>query len=259
MRVTFLGTGAAANPDREQCSVAVEAEQQTLLFDVSSGTGILRQLCAAGVDNSTIRHVFLSHSHFDHAGGLPPLMLALMECGSPSLTVHGARETLDAVRCSMYDELPGVEQWMGERLAWDIMDSGEVFHVAGKTRVEAVAVDHTVPCLGYVARDNGNSAAFSGDTRFCERLIAASEGCDLLVHEAAATEDMKEWLKMTGHSSARDAACAARDAGARRLVLTHIDRESKYAGDLLEEASSVFDGPLRLAHDLMTITISDRR
>ncbi|HET9200734.1 MAG TPA: MBL fold metallo-hydrolase [Dehalococcoidia bacterium] len=258
MKVTFLGTGAAANPDREQCAIVVQADE-ALLFDVTSGTGILRQLAAANVDLSTIRHVFLSHAHFDHAGGLPPLFLALMDSSSPGLTVHGAPETIDAVRCSIYDELPGVEQWMGSLLTWDKMDSGQTFEVGGKTRVEAVAVDHTVPCLAYVVRDNGSAAVVSGDTRFTENLIKAAEGTDLLIHEAAASAQMADWLQLTGHSSPRDAAITARDAGVKQLILTHIDREGKYAEiGVLGEAAEVYGGQLRMAHDLMAITVNGR-
>jgi ribonuclease Z len=258
MKVTFLGTGAAANPEREQCAIVVQADE-TLLFDVTRGTGVLRQLAAANIDLATIRHVFLSHAHFDHAGGLPPLFLALMDSSSPGLTVHGAPETIDAVRCAIYDQLPGVEQWMGSLLNWDKMESGQTFDVGGKTRVDAVAVDHTVPCLAYVVRDNGSAAVVSGDTRFTENLVKAAEGADLLIHEAAASAEMADWLQLTGHSSPRDAAVTARDAGVRQLILTHIDRECKYAeAGILGEAAQVYSGQLRMAHDLMAVTVNDR-
>jgi ribonuclease BN (tRNA processing enzyme) len=256
MKVTFLGTGAAANPEREQCAIVVQADE-TLLFDVTSGTGILRQLAAANIDVSAVRHVFLSHAHFDHAGGLPPLFLSLMDSDSPGLTVHGAPETIDAVRCSIYDELPGVEQWMGSLLNWDKMEGGQTTEVGARTRVEAVPVDHTVPCLAYVVRDNGSAAVVSGDTRFTESLVKASEGVDLLIHEAAASAEMADWLKMTGHSSPRDAAVTARDAGVKQLILTHIDRDCKYTNcDVIGEASAVYKGQLRIAHDLMTIGVN---
>jgi ribonuclease Z len=70
---------------------------------------------------------------------------------------------------------------------------------------------------------------------------------------------MADWLQLTGHSSPRDAAVTARDAGVRQLILTHIDRECKYAeAGILGEAAQVYSGQLRMAHDLMAVTVNDR-
>ena len=68
---------------------------------------------------------------------------------------------------------------------------------------------------------------------------------------------MADWLQLTGHSSPRDAGITARDAGVKKHVLTHIDRDSKYGEvGVLGEASEVYDGEVRMAHDLMTIGVN---
>jgi ribonuclease Z len=260
MKLTFLGTGAAANPDREQCALAIETGGGTLLFDVTSGTGILRQLASANIDLATLTDVFLSHAHFDHAGGLPPLFLGLMDTTNNGVTVHGGKPTIDAVRCSIYDELPGVEDWMGKRLAWDVMEPGGVFQRPDGATIEAVPVDHSVPGMGYVVRDNGTACVISGDTRYSSTLADAADGCDILVHEAAAASALAEWLQLTGHSSPADAARVATEARVSQLVLTHIDRDFKYADtDPIEEARAIFPGDVSVAHDLLTINLNGRR
>ncbi|MGN6812894.1 MAG: MBL fold metallo-hydrolase, partial [Thermomicrobiales bacterium] len=77
-RITFLGTGDPLNEERAQTSLAVAlAGGETLLLDTSSGTILLHRLAAAGLALSTIRHIFVTHRHFDHAGGLAPLLVAL--------------------------------------------------------------------------------------------------------------------------------------------------------------------------------------
>ena len=62
------------------------------------------------------------------------------------------------------------------------------------------------------------------------------------MHEATfASEERGERAKETGHSTAAEAATVARDAGVRRLVLTHISpRYTRDAPELLEEARAVF-------------------
>jgi ribonuclease Z len=87
----------------------------------------------------------------------------------------------------------------------------------------------------------GRRVVISGDTRPCDGLREVAKEADLLVHEATFSNEDADRAKETGHSTAREAAKVAHDAGARRLVLTHISpRYSREAPELLAEARSVF-------------------
>lgn len=90
----------------------------------------------------------------------------------------------------------------------------------------------------------GRRLVYTGDTRPHEAVIEASRGADLLVHEATFTDSELARARETGHSTAREAAEVARDAGVAQLVLTHISpRYSRDAGEILAEARAVFPGP----------------
>ena len=87
----------------------------------------------------------------------------------------------------------------------------------------------------------GRVMVFSGDTRPTTSLMEAARGADLLIHEATFGHEEGERAQETGHSTAREAAILARDAGVRQLVMTHISaRYNRDAPELLAEAREIF-------------------
>ena len=101
----------------------------------------------------------------------------------------------------------------------------------------------------------GRKLVYTGDTRPHLSVIEASRGADLLVHEATFGGDEMERAQETGHSTAAEAARVALEAGARRLVLTHISsRYSRDAAELLAEARAVFPETV-IARDGMTVDV----
>jgi len=96
----------------------------------------------------------------------------------------------------------------------------------------------------------GRRFVYTGDTRPTEAVIEAATEADLLVHDGTFADDWADRARATGHSTAREAARVASEAGARRLALTHIS--TRYAGDpspIERQAREAFDGEAFVAED----------
>jgi ribonuclease Z len=85
----------------------------------------------------------------------------------------------------------------------------------------------------------GRKVVVSGDTAPCEMARVAAHEAELLVHDGSFADQEAERAAETGHSTARQAAEVARDAGAAMLALVHVS--SRYdVREVLAEAREAF-------------------
>jgi len=84
------------------------------------------------------------------------------------------------------------------------------------------------------------SFAFCSDTGYFTGLPDYVRGVDLLYHEATFDDDHDSLARETGHSTARNAATVALQAGVKQLILGHFSARYKSPETLVEEARQVF-------------------
>lgn len=106
------------------------------------------------------------------------------------------------------------------------------------------------------AARHGRRLVISGDTRPCAALTRAAKDADLLIHESTFSDDEQERAQGTRHSTAREAGRVAHEAGAQRLILTHLSsRHDTDPSKLLVQAREEFKGPVEVAHDGLTVEV----
>lgn len=104
----------------------------------------------------------------------------------------------------------------------------------------------------------GRTVVYSGDTRPCKSILEASRNADVLIHDGSFADEMADWAEESKHSTAGEVAALAKEAGVRRLILTHIS--SRYTDDaepILTDSKKIFENVI-IAEDLMEIEIPYR-
>ncbi len=94
--------------------------------------------------------------------------------------------------------------------------------------------------------------AYITDTAYAPEIIPLIQGSDLLYHEATFAESEAHLAEMTGHSTAKQAATIARDAGVKQLLIGHFSSRYRDPEILVREAREIFP-PTEAAREGMTL------
>ena len=104
------------------------------------------------------------------------------------------------------------------------------------------------------AADAPRSYAYCSDTRYMPELHKQLKGVSTLYHESTYGEDNLQMAQKYNHSTARQAAMVARDAGVGQLVLGHYSSRYEDETVLLNEAREVFEN-VRLSNEMDVINV----
>lgn len=238
MRITVLGAcGGFPEPGGACSGFLVEHDGFRLVLDLGYATmpRLTRLVDAADVDA-----VAISHGHPDHCADLNPLLRAraLRDDPAPPLPLFAPPGALDAVLAL---DRPGM---LAGAYRLTEVAPGTGF-TAGPFTATTRALPHFVPDLGLRLTAGARTLAYTGDCGPDPAVIELSREADLLIAEATYPDEV------TGAdarylSSARDAGRQAAEAGAGRLLLTHLWPGSDQARSLAA-ARSGYSGPLDVA------------
>ncbi len=218
--ITFLGTEAASlSPQSATSAYWVDIQKCGILVD--AGIGVLGQVRKAGYNPEDIDLILITHWHIDHFAGLPQLLKARTR-DNPQI-IYGPTMPLSA---RIYLRL-----FFGSLGTTLEVVSGDFSRIYGQVRIQAIPNLHGVGSYGWaISEEPGGGKAktrkivISGDTRPAESVFNLARGTDLLVHEATYLDRDAGTAIRHHHSTAREAAELAFQAGAGALALTHIPR-----------------------------------
>jgi len=186
-----------------ECRTCGFLVNETCMLDAGSVSAGLFE-----AEQDKIRHVLLSHAHFDHIKGLPLLADNLVGRNLPHgpVQVRALPEVLDDLRRHIFNDaifpdftrLPTPDTAL---LAYRPFDDEKTFAFDG-LEVTAVRVDHTVPATGFIIREGDAALLYSGDTSETRRIweVAAKEPrLKAAFIETSFPNDCHELAKVSGH------------------------------------------------------------
>jgi ribonuclease BN (tRNA processing enzyme) len=243
LTLTILGASPAAPNPGGACSGYLLREGETaVLMDCGPGTAGRIPL---HVPVNSLRAAAISHLHPDHYFDLVQVYYMLK---------FGERRPAElSPRVPLFMPPGGrdfLRSW-GKLVADCETDVGGLpftFHA-----VQHYIMSHAMR----VQSSSGAVLAFSSDVAPCPQLIETALNADLFLCESAMLDGSQDEQNpaLRGHMSAAEAGAAAREAGARRLLLTHYRSGEKYDAHHLAAARGTFDGPVDLAREGQTYVV----
>ena len=100
----------------------------------------------------------------------------------------------------------------------------------------------------------GHRIAYCLDTRPCPEAAELARNTDLLFYDSTLAAGAEAEAADKGHSTSRQAAVLAKEAGAKRLVLTHISSRYTDAHELLVGLEGLHDD-IVMARDLLELSL----
>lgn len=240
MRLTVLGCSGTFPGPASPCSgYLLEHDGYRLVIDL--GAGALGQL-QRHIGLLEVDAVYVSHLHADHCIDLVAYSYArrFHPAGIPPvLPVYGPVGTRRRIFDS-YEAPPshGLED------VYDFREVAPGTRELGPFTVTAARVNHPIECHGLRIEAGSRALAYSGDTGESEALIGLARDVDVFLCEAswASAADNPPDIHLSGRQAGEHAA----QAGARRLLLTHVVPWAD-AETILAEAAHSFPGPTDLA------------
>ncbi len=209
-------------------------------FLIDCGGNIPALLREQNLDHTSLDGVIITHSHPDHAYGLPFLSHSFYN-SCRSIKLWSVKEALPRLKKSLE--------------AYDLREEGRYLEIDFKEvsskktdriqltdefSIKTLPTNHSRPGIGLKINTESQKIVYSSDSAPAEEIVSSSRGADVLIHDCQGTEAYSRYFKKS-HTSARQLGNIARKSNVSALVPFHYNTTeipvsfSEIAAEIREE------------------------
>ena len=256
MKVQFLGAHNCESRDSKLVSLLIDG---TLAIDAGGLTSSL-----SFSEQERLRAILLTHHHYDHIRDIPAIAMNLF-LHETTVNVYSTPAVFDALTTYLLDDelYPNfLERPKGNpALKFMEVEPGKAMQIDGYS-VTAVAVNHSVPAVGYqVVSAEGKAVFYTGDTgpglADCWQQVSPQ----LIVAEATAPDRYIEFARETRHltpSLLKQELASFRELKGYLppVAVVHMNpRQEKEIRAEIDAVAKSLNSPITLAHEGMIIQL----
>lgn len=212
MKIIFLGTnGWYDTKTGNTICTLLETKQYSIILDAGNGIYKLDKY----IDFRKPAFLFLSHFHLDHIVGVHILTKFRFKSG---LNIYGQKGTKKILNYLINQPFTVPLAKLPFKAKICEMSEGDYDL---PFLVKAKFLNHSSHCLGYRFEFGQKKVVYCTDTGICENYKELAQDADLLITECT----LKSGQKTPGwpHLTPKGGAKIAKDAGVKKLILTHFD------------------------------------
>jgi len=218
MKIYFLGTnGWYTTPTGDTPCILIDSRDRYVIFDAGNG---IYKIDKYITENKPIS-LFISHFHIDHISGLHILNKFNFKQGIDVYFAKGRKQDFNLFVNPPYTI--GINK--SKKNIYSLRTQIRLHELEeGKNNIDFPVrmkkLYHAFENHGFRIILEGKSIAYSGDTKRVSNGLLIAKYADLLIHEC--TNIVSPEQDIWGHTDPVQTAQFARDAGVKKLVLTHF-------------------------------------
>ncbi len=197
MKVKVLGCSGAELPGSNSPAFLVDGKVLLDAGTIGSSLSESKQW--------EVRNILITHSHLDHIKAIPFLAdNIVIKQRKHSVNLYATKETLKTLRDNLlndklWPDFTKISASINPVLKLKTIVPGRPFVVNGYS-VTAYPVNHTVPAVGYVIKNElGRTLLYTGDTGPTDKIWASSGRVQVIIIEVSFPDSMGDLAIKTGH------------------------------------------------------------